>query len=630
MGKQVIALEERGDLRERLRRRAIGDKPRAANPSSASGNIAHYLVENELLDRPQARAAQLDARARGVPVATILSEQGSVPREKIIEAIENIDTGLLAGSLEFDVRLPRRDLRELKIICHAQSDKKLFVSSITNMSLVRQRLAPYLNGRELVEVEFSWAKWNEFEPGIDRIIEPGVARPKLDDDTNPRSVIADSAADAEVLELLIDFAALNNVSDIHIEPQKTTYRVYFRHLGKRQLGHSGSIEQYNRLTAMIKDRAQVDPMETRIPLDGSFPIQIRGRGFDVRVATVPTDGREKLTLRLLDPQRAQMPLTQLGISEVDEWRSICGYRNGLVLIVGATGSGKTTTLNATVREMPRVEKSIYTAEDPVEYRIPGVTHVQMNDMVGLDFAKATRAFMRNDPDVIILGEIRDNETASKAIQAAETGHLVIATIHAESVPMALQRLKGLDVKLEDFEMLLRGVMVQFLLRTLCSECHGEGCEECFQQGYGGRTVVSEIARVRTPADVRKMMSPDEKDHYWRPLWKDLESKLEAGVTDGAEIYRTFASELDVMADHSKLLAKVLAAEKAKRDVVTSNVELALVANLPKEDKKKARRLAEARLLQHAVDEEEAEADAASSDGEPLGSKRKSPAEKPEG
>ncbi len=621
MGKPIISLKSREEERQRHRKRAIGATPRAANAASSAGNIAQYLVENELLDRSQARAAQLDARARGVSVATILSEQGAVPREKIIEAIESIDTGLLASSLEFDVRLPKRDLRELKIICHAQSDEKLFVSSITNMSLVRQRLAPYLNGRELVEVDFSWAKWNEFEPGIERIIEPDVARPRLDDDTNPRSVISDTASDAEVLELLIDFAALNNVSDIHIEPVKTTYRVYFRHLGKRQLGHAGSIEQYNRLTAMIKDRAQVDPMETRIPLDGSFPIQIRGRGFDVRVATVPTDGREKLTLRLLDPQRAQMPLAQLGISQVDLWRAICGYRNGLVLIVGATGSGKTTTLNATVREMPRVEKAVYTAEDPVEYRIPGVTHVQMNDMVGLDFAKATRAFMRNDPDVIVLGEIRDNETAAKAIQAAETGHLVIATIHAESVSMALQRLAGLDVKLEDFEMLLRGVMVQFLVRTLCTECHGEGCEDCFQQGYGGRTVVSEIARVRTPADVRKMVSPDESDHYWRPLWKDLESKLLAGVTDGAEIYRTFASELDEMAKHSEPLAKVLAEEKVKRDVVSSNVELAMVSGMSKEEKKKARRLASAALRRQALSADVVEADMASSDGEPLGRKK---------
>lgn len=593
--KKTAPAVDRQAERDKLLSRALGTSPRPALKTSRSGDIARYLVDEQLLEPVQARVAAMDALSRGVPVATILGEQGTVPREKIVRAMESVDSAMLAGGLDFDVRLPRKILREMKIVCHAQTDKRLMISTISNISLVQSMLEPYLDGREIHEVPFSWSKWDEFEQGIDRVIEPDSHNRSRGDELDPKSIISDDVDDAEVLDLLVAFAAAQNVSDIHIEPEKQSYRVFFRFLGKREPVHAGSIDQYNRICALVKDRSHVDPMETRIPQDGSFSTQVRGRPFDVRVATVPSGGKEKITMRILDPIRAQMPLSALGITLVEDWKRICEYRNGLVLIVGSTGSGKTTTLNATVRGMDRFEKSIYTAEDPVEYQIPSVTHVQMNETVGLDFARAIKAFMRSDPDVIILGEIRDTVTAAKAIQAAETGHLVIATIHAESVPMALARLRGLDVKTEDFEMLLRGVLVQFLVRTLCTDCSGNGCPTCFGGGYAGRTVVSEIARVHNPQDVHKMMSTNPKDKYWRPLWKDLESKVLNKVTDGAEIYRTFASELEEMAKHSDVLAKILAEERAKRDVVSANIAVANVGSLSPAEQKQQRAIALARI-----------------------------------
>src|SRR3546814_678554 len=569
----VLDFHSTNEARQRLVARALCANPRPSMASSSAGEVTKFLVDQKLLEIPQAQAAHMDARARGVPVAQVLGEQGAVPRDKIVAAIESTDVGRLATALDFDVRLPKRLLRELKIVVHAQTDTRLMISTMSNISMVRQLLSPFVERREIIEVPFSYAKWIELEQGFDRIFEPDHERVQLSNSLNPRSVISELVDDAEVLDLLIDYAASQGVSDIHIEPQKLTFNVFFRYLGKLKLGHCGTIDQYNRVCAMVKDRARVDPMETRVPQDGSFSTQVRGRPYDVRVATVPSDGKEKITMRLLDPIRAQMPLGQLGITKVSDWKRICEYRNGIVLIVGATGSGKTTTLNATIREMDRLEKSIYTAEDPVEYRIPYVTHVQMNESVGLDFARSIKAFMRSDPDVIILGEIRDTVTASKAIQAAETGHLVIATIHAESVPMALQRLRGLEVKTEDFEMLLRGVLVQFLVRSLCVECGGEGCEDCYGEGYAGRTVVSEIARVFNPQDVRRMMSTDPKDKYWSPLWQDIEAKLLSGVTDGREVYRTFSSELDEWAQYSPILKKILVEERAKRDIASENMSV---------------------------------------------------------
>lgn len=628
--KQALVLDGRQDDRLALLRRSIGANPRPASQMSSNDSVAAQLVKRKFLEPDQARAASFEARARGMSASSVLSEHGSVPREKIVQAIESTNVALLASGLDYDVRLPKRVLRDMRVCVHAQTDDKLMVSTTSSIGIVRQLLAPYVGDRQIVEVPFSYTKWAEFEQGIDKIMEPDSGQREADDDLNPRSVVPEATDDAEVLDLLVDYAAVMNTSDIHIEPSKTTYNVFFRYLGKRKLVHCGNIEQYSRVCAMVKDRARVDPMETRVPQDGSFSTQVRGRPYDVRVATVPSDGREKITMRLLDPVRAQMRLSALGITLVEDWRHIVEYRNGIVLIVGATGSGKTTTLNATIREMKRFEKCIYTAEDPVEYRIPYVTHVQMNEQVGLDFARSIKAFMRGDPDIIVLGEIRDTVTASKAIQAAETGHLVIATIHAESPAMAIQRLRGLDVKVEDFEMLLRGILVQFLMRTICGVCEGRKmvkdrhghevqCDNCFGEGYAGRTVTSEIVRVMKPIDVQRIVNSEKNpdDKYWRPLWKDIEGKLVAGITDGQEVYRTFASELEEMSLHSPILREVLFEQRALRDQVSANVTAAQVEEMSPEDKAKQRRIAMTRLAAASIPTDVAEADVMARDGESL-------------
>lgn len=232
-----------------------------------------------------------------------------------------------------------------------------------------------------------------------------------------------------------------------------------------------------------------------------------------------------------------MHLAQLGIANITAWRHVTSFRNGLVLIIGPEDSGKTTTLNATIRGLRGLEKSIYTFADPTGWRPPHLGHVQTRSRVPLDFASGIHAFMRGDPDVIILDGIRDPVAAKKAIRAAENGHLVIATIEAESVHMALQDLLALGAELEDFEMLLRGVLFQLLVRALCSSCGGTGCELCFGDGYDGRTVVSDIALVRTPADVGRMTRPDLDDIYWNGIRQDLKAKIRSGVTDLREMHR---------------------------------------------------------------------------------------------
>jgi type II secretory ATPase GspE/PulE/Tfp pilus assembly ATPase PilB-like protein len=254
-------------------------------------------------------------------------------------------------------------------------------------------------------------------------------------------------------------------------------------------------------------------------------------------------------LRILDPERAQFNLISLGISGVDKWLEASSRSDGLCLICGPTGSGKTTTLNATTRQLDRFEKSIYTIEDPVEYNIPFVAQVNINDAVGLNFPKAVRAFMRGDPDVIVIGEVRDNETARHAIKAAETGHLVYATLHTGSIHGSIQRLKDLDIDTHELKYIMRSVMAQRLMRTLCPVCNGEDphhldCPQCRGRRYTSRTIVSECQYFPTIEDVNELLTSDEIK--WETMLEDAYGKYYAGMTDELELVRVFGAEATKM------------------------------------------------------------------------------------
>jgi type II secretory ATPase GspE/PulE/Tfp pilus assembly ATPase PilB-like protein len=263
--------------------------------------------------------------------------------------------------------------------------------------------------------------------------------------------------------------------------------------------------------------------------------------IDLRVATLPTTNGETIIIRLLDPDRVQPKLDGLGITRLTEWRNGVSRPEGLCLICGPTGSGKTTTLNASVKEMDRFGRAIHTVEDPVEYRIAYTNQVHINPAVGLDFSRAVRAFMRADPDVIILGEVRDTETARNAVKAAETGHLVVATLHTGSILGAVQRLRDLDVPAHELRHLIRSILVQRLIRVYCKECHGAGCPSCHNTGYAGRTVTSECAYFAGEAEVSALL---EGKRNWPTMVEDALLKVDAGQTSLEEVRRVFGAEAD--------------------------------------------------------------------------------------
>jgi type II secretory ATPase GspE/PulE/Tfp pilus assembly ATPase PilB-like protein len=309
----------------------------------------------------------------------------------------------------------------------------------------------------------------------------------------------------------------------------------------RHLAHEGSMDEYNTLSARIKDLARMDLAERRIPQDGPISIEHDGKLIDLRVATTPTGTTEYIVLRILDSDRVQPSLDAIGITRVKEWRKGVSRPNGLCLICGPTGSGKTTTLNASLKEMDRFGRAIFTMEDPVEYRLPYIGQVGANPAVGLDFARGIRAFMRLDPDVIVVGEVRDTETARNAIKAAETGHLVVATLHTSNIYGSVSRLRDLGVPEHELRYLLRSVLVQGLMRTYCDHCKGKGCPACAGVGYAGRTVISECAYFSNEQDVTRLL---QGEIWWPTIMDDAILKFRQGMTSSDEVIRLFGAEAE--------------------------------------------------------------------------------------
>src|SRR5690606_29762511 len=310
------------------------------------------------------------------------------------------------------------------------TDDTLYVSTATEEWRVREIIREYYG--PTIKVEFVSYDPNRLSGFISQM-------------HRTAQVVNTASSKENMLSRILYRALGDGASDIHIVPRRRSYSIMFRILGVRRIIHEGPLDEYNTMLAQVKDRSSTDLAEKRKPQDGGFNIEYAGKGIDFRVATNPTAEGEVVVLRVLDPDRVHPSLDQLGITDLAKWRKGFHQQHGLCLICGPTGSGKTTALTSSIREIDRFENSIYTIEDPVEYRLPYVTHVSVNPAVGLTFANAIRAVMRSDPDVIVLGEVRDEETARNMIKAADTGHLVLATLHTGTIVGAVSRLRDLGV-----------------------------------------------------------------------------------------------------------------------------------------------------------------------------------------
>jgi len=334
---------------------------------------------------------------------------------------------------------------------------------------------------------------------------------------------AEDAPVVKLVNLILTDAIKKTASDIHIEPYEKSFRVRYRIDGVLYEVMKPPLKLKNALTSRVKIMSELDIAERRLPQDGRIKLKLgKGREMDFRVSVLPTLFGEKIVLRLLDKSNLQLDMTKLGFeqSQLDDFKDCIHQPFGMVLVTGPTGSGKTTTLYSALSELNQTSENISTAEDPVEFNLAGINQVQMHEDIGLNFAAALRSFLRQDPDIIMVGEIRDFETAEIAVKAALTGHMVLSTLHTNDAPSTINRLLNMGIEPFLVSSAVNCIVAQRLARRICSECvaddpdvdmekvtsvgltedeiksykalKGLGCGACSDTGFKGRVAIYEV------------------------------------------------------------------------------------------------------------------------------------------
>jgi type IV pilus assembly protein PilB len=395
------------------------------------------------------------------------------------------------------------------------------------------------------------------------------------DDIVEMDTVADGSPVVRMVNFLIFSAVGEGASDIHIEPEESAIRVRFRVDGVLYEKMRLPRKMLAAVVSRIKIMAGLDISERRLPQDGGIHVLMEGRPIDLRVSTLNSKSGEKVVIRVIDNRSVLVNVEKLGFSyeTLKQWRKLIAQPNGIVLVTGPTGSGKSTTLYSVLRELNNDEVNICTIEDPVEFNLPWINQFQVHEKIGFSFAAALRSLLRQDPDIVMVGEIRDSETATIAVQAALTGHLVFATLHTNDAPGAITRLLNIGVEPYLVAAAVQGVLAQRLVRKICTHCkvpfdppvnirraverlagevetfyHGEGCKKCRNSGYSGRIgiyellVPSEQMRERIThhpsiTELREMAA----ESGMTKLRADGMAKVKAGITTVEEVFRATAS-----------------------------------------------------------------------------------------
>ena len=510
-------------------------------PETKKRTIGQVLIERGIVTEEQvAKALEKQRDNPDTRIGEALVEAGFATWDNVYEALGEVlgyrfvDLRSLRIPPEAIEAVPKSIARKYKLVPVGEEDGRLVVGITNPFDLYSMdNLRFYLNrdvkcvlcspdaveeaieryyGIEESTVDNMLAEFTESDLGLDTSGEE-VAEEDVDD-----------SAMIRLVQLLIAEAVKMRASDVHIEPLKAKLRIRYRIDGNCHEMDSPPKKLQGPIISRVKIMAGIDIAEKRRPTDGRISMRVAGQDFDVRVSCLPANHGESVVMRLLMKESVLINLQELGFHETDyrRFEGIIKRPNGIFLVTGPTGSGKTTTLYAALNELNRPDKKIITAENPVEYSLSGVNQCEVRENIGLTFGAILRSMLRQAPNIILVGEIRDVETANVAIQAALTGHLVFSTLHTNDAPSAITRLIDIGVKPFLVSSSVQAVMAQRLVRRICDRCkepveydsatlasiglrpqqvknvtlyHGAGCQRCRETGYRGRTAVFELMEM---------------------------------------------------------------------------------------------------------------------------------------
>ncbi len=502
-----------------------------------------FLLDGKFLDELAFRRAQRAASQAGERLDVVLIRLGLLTDALLAKAMAGYcglrlisvdafpELALLADKLQIAF------LKAHRILPIAEDPERIEVAVADPFNRDALSALAFLFERPIV---CGIAPEGDIERAIDRLYGSGAAKKEAADHAQPMSVeqaneddvrrLEDMASEAPVIRLVHDLIVRGveqQASDIHVEPREDCVRARFRIDGVLHSVETLGLALRAAIGSRIKIMARLNIAERRLPQDGRIKVNVRGREIDLRVSTIPTLWGESIVLRILDRASVELDFPKLGFAgpSYDRFSNLLQQPNGIILVTGPTGSGKTTTLYTALSELNSSERKIFTVEDPIEYHLPGINQIQVHPKIGLSFATALRSILRQDPDIIMVGEMRDLETAQVAIQASLTGHLVLSTVHTNSAAATVTRLLDMGVEKYLLASCLKGVLAQRLVRRLCNACaapesdvqgvldiasatgldvaralHGEpprlrravGCPACRHTGFAGRTTIYEL------------------------------------------------------------------------------------------------------------------------------------------
>ena len=556
--------------------------------------IGELLVQESLLSAEQLGHARREALAKGGRLGAQIAELGYLDEAELTDFVARqygvpvIDLDAFEFDPEVLRLVPEEVARKHGVIPVNRAGSTLIVAMADPSNvfalddikfLTGYNVQPVVTSEESISrfLEDHYEEDTEFEEvmaGFDDS-DINVVREEEDPDSAELNREAEEAPVVKLVNLILSDAVKKQASDIHVEPYEKTFRVRYRIDGVLYEVMKPPVKLRNAMTSRIKIMAELDIAERRLPQDGRIKLKMgRGREMDFRVSVLPTLFGEKVVLRLLDKSTLQLDMTKLGFQtdQLAIFKHSVAQPFGMVLVTGPTGSGKTTTLYSALSELNKVSDNISTAEDPVEFNLVGINQVQMHEDIGLNFATALRSFLRQDPDVIMVGEMRDFETAEIAVKAALTGHLVLSTLHTNDAPSTINRLLNMGIEPFLVASSVNCILAQRLARRICESCkepdldagvaelcsagvqedqahtaramRGRGCPTCSQTGFRGRIAVYEIMPMTDELKefvLNGASALEVKREAIRcgmtTLRRSALGKMLAGVTTLAEVFR---------------------------------------------------------------------------------------------